>query len=439
MNTEQESSGINLPLIAGPAMLGLGVLGNKYLRAVKPLFGSRIGSLARQHGIGLKLTPQIIGKLQKEAPQFSDVINKIRSIFPESLVKLPENNYKLLQKVVSAITGGNLNVVESEKKFLGPVLDLFGRGRSGGRVLGYATSSKKDPTTFGVDSKLREAQLLKGFVEKTFGLKDIRNALKNKNVKTVEQLDELLKKKLGGDYLLKLDAGAQSKGLFLPKKIPKEQLLKYIQGKADKNINFDKYIIQKYRPIQSTSYMEDLASVGKMFLDPHHWFYTFSNPGLLFDKLNKSLLRFGKDRVPLGTKEYRVSALDGKVIPYSVNRKGIAGLYEGNYIWDKELDDIQKYTQKALDSLKAKNKQGLMGFDIGIDSRGKPFVIEPNPTVAGKPLGVSGAITDPMISSGIVNAIKGELPLAVKRQLALTMAPGLATTGVGLYNMDGNE
>jgi hypothetical protein len=134
---------------------------------------------------------------------------------------------------------------------------------------------------------------------------------------------------------------------------------------------------------------------------------------------------------------YRVTAIDGKVVPYTVEQRNtpgssfvnVPGLYSS-----KTRDDVATSVQQALDALPSEHRKGVFGFDVGINRQtGKPVIIESNPSTTGDISTISGALTNPLTLSSVSAAIKGRIPwhIQASRAAQLAAAGGLGAAGIG--------
>lgn len=438
--TNNDNSGLlNQNTLLGTALTGLGVFANRNLRSAGPMFGKPLANLARQHGIAFKITPKDIKRVGDfftpvsggPGSYLKDSLNNIRKYSPSILGLDSKDDYNLIQNLLKKLTLGKIQLTPSVDSFKGPVLDIIGRGKNVGNVLGRSTTLKKSPNAFGSENKLTEAQIFKGSIPKTFNLNNLRQAISDKNIRTWKDVDAYIKKRVGGDYLLKPQFGARSEGVILPDDISSRNMMRFVRSGKGK---LEDYIVQKYNPIKETSRLEDLANLASMATNP----LAYAKGSISKDTISgvlKDVLNFKKPYSSWGSHEYRINALDGKVVPHSVYNKAFLGGYYGSSLfYGKKERMLEDFTQQALNRLKGKQRQGLMGFDVAIGKDGKPFIIEANPVVAGDITQISGAITDPRIMKDLYAGIAGKNPYRVNRQIALTMAPGAFFTGKGILD-----
>jgi hypothetical protein len=129
-----------------------------------------------------------------------------------------------------------------------------------------------------------------------------------------------------------------------------------------------------------------------------------------------------------GAREYRVHVINGKVVPYATVHRGSPSGYVGSLLrpWaSAEQRAAESYAQQAASRQPAQFGKQVFGYDVGIDTAGKPFLIEMNPSFQGSG---SGFMRNIPIADAIGSAMRGRLPNYVKaRNLAYG---GLGTTGV---------
>lgn len=438
-NNNAREGYLNNNTLLGAALTGLGVLANRNLRMAKPMFGSVLANKARQHGLAFKFTPKDINKAKNFFTDPDDTsksyigafLEKVKTSTPEFLGYKGKKDYEIIQDLIKKLTFGKVNLTPDAKNFGGPVLDVIGRGRNTGNIIGRATTKAKSPNAFGSESKYVESQLFKGGIPTTFKIDSLRKAIRAKKLNKWSDVEKYIKSRTGGDFLLKPEQGARSEGLILPEDISKRKLMSYFHdGKGP----LKNYIVQKYNPIQGVTRLEELANLSSLALNP----LAYAKGAISLDTTKsvlKNIFDFRKPFNSWGSHEYRISALDGKVVPHSVYNKALGGGYYGSSLfYGKKQRMLEDFVQQQLNTLKKKNRQGLMGFDVAIGKDGKPFIIEANPVVAGDITQISGAVTDPRILSDIYAGIAGKNPYRVNRQLALTMAPGALLTGKGILD-----
>ena len=145
------------------------------------------------------------------------------------------------------------------------------------------------------------------------------------------------------------------------------------------------------------------------------------NPFL--DKLDK---RFFPKQSSTGVNEYRVTIVNGKVVPYATKHRG-------NYITNvaqsilpfrtPEIRKVERYAQEALDAAHPDVRKGNFAFDVGFDATKKPTLVETNPGYGG----VNGLyFKDPTVPDAIRANIQEKLPYHVLGRRALWGTAGLA-------------
>jgi hypothetical protein len=136
--------------------------------------------------------------------------------------------------------------------------------------------------------------------------------------------------------------------------------------------------------------------------------------------------------------EYRVTTLDGKVIPYSTYRKnalnlnspegiGIGSTHLTNPFRSRRAKAIEKQTQEWLDQMDPEFHKGILGLDVGMNRNGKFVAFETNPSRADDIWQSSSSISKPQVLDATAAAIKGRLPAA---QIGIRSIPGLAGAGI---------
>lgn len=155
----------------------------------------------------------------------------------------------------------------------------------------------------------------------------------------------------------------------------------------------------------------------------------------IIDKLEK-LIMPDLHRSHSQMKEYRVHAVNGKVIPYASVHRGSGFLGKLEALLPFRTSGIRKAegaAQAALDKIKNRQlRKGHFGFDIAFNRHNRPIIIETNPS--GR-TGTSGFTIDPFVSDATRAAIKGKLPGYVKMRRGLWGGLGLAGLGMGAYGL----
>lgn len=283
--------------------------------------------------------------------------------------------------------------------------------------------------------KMEEADALTGFIPKSVDMRKVLKKLKldpdslargRRKVPEKERtrlVYAALQKELGPDFIFKLREGAASKG----------GLLTSSSGKLPDSLQ--RYMVQQRADLQPTS------GVART-LDRYH---ALKQQQPKMSTLQR-LLEAWKTRdlvgkvegvssaTSKGTKEFRVHALGGKVVPYGTIRRG-SGAGVGNPLHTFEMSRIEAEVQRALDSLPAKYRNTPYNFDVGITRQGKPVIIEANPAgYSGLRSEVGGLSGHPYVTDAVQAAIKGRLPYRILAQRAvLGTAIGAPTAVVGLH------
>jgi hypothetical protein len=133
--------------------------------------------------------------------------------------------------------------------------------------------------------------------------------------------------------------------------------------------------------------------------------------------------------------EYRVHIVNGKVVPYATMHRGSASksVLDPFMPWrSREIRNVDRYAQEQMNAVKNKHlRKGSYGFDVAIDNKGRPQLIETNPFT---PAGVSGLLVSPTVTDSISAAAAGELPTHVKARRAVYGGAGLLGGGTLLAN-----
>lgn len=136
--------------------------------------------------------------------------------------------------------------------------------------------------------------------------------------------------------------------------------------------------------------------------------------------------------------EYRVTTLDGKVIPYATYRKNALNLNNAEGIGfgsttfttpfrSRRAKALERQAQEWLDQMDPRYRKGVMGLDVGVTRDGKFVAFETNPSRADDIWQSSGSISKPQVMDATAAAIKGRLPMS---QIGIRSIPGLAGAGI---------
>lgn len=269
----------------------------------------------------------------------------------------------------------------------------------------FAEETRQFPHMMGEDvDKLREAQMLSGYIPQTESLGKFMRGSKQWSNKRIGEVRDKLTQTLGPNWILKPRGGAASTpGSLITEKTP---LTATIMGmlRRDPHIAQQRQILEQVGPVQSG--LDKL--IGK-------------TAPKFFQNINR------------GTREYRVHSMGGKVVPFATSPRGSASEYLSYYLrpWQsKRTSQIERYVQEALDRMPEKARKMGYGFDVGLDHYGRPFIIEANPAAAGS---ASGFVSLPMVSDAYGSAVKGQLPAYVKLRNAAYLA-GAGGLGAAALN-----
>lgn len=247
----------------------------------------------------------------------------------------------------------------------------------------------------GVD-KLREAQVLKGFVPRTESLRRFTSS-RPRSITQRQAMKARLDAAFPDGWLIKSRGGSRSvASRMITNKTP----------------------VEKWRGLR--------GGPGQWIAQERRNLDGFSAP----QQAVESWLSNRTGAVPHGTHEYRVHALNGQVVPYATTHKGgpIQSAVEKWLPWNTpRTRKAEALVQQAVNRMgKGNRDRTFYGFDVGFDTAGTPFIIESNPAAAD---GLSGALLDPHVSDAMGAAIKGQLPNYVKARRGL-WAGG---AGLGAY------
>jgi hypothetical protein len=333
-------------------------------KAARGLFGKAMANRARKHGI--------IVLLQDKAPGLEELAGKSRM-------------GQALASLVNRL-GFGVHTADSfrqiPKGFKGVVVNAAGaqvpRGVRPYRIVGAPTG--------GIGHKLREAQVAyrAGVGPRAIGIKPLarRAGLKATDPGFSRKLHKLLRGELGPRYILKDIYGAGSEAL------PTEASRRLLLGETARTgkTTLQRGMAQVRRPLKPATRIE-------------RW-------------IDKLVTRGGRYRSPSakGTREYRIHALGGKVVPGATLGRGTsAGVTVplGLPGTQREARRAEQFARQALARMPKRWRGRTYGFDVGIDRAGKPFLIEMNPADL---LGASGYAEFPPIAEAMAAAVKGQRP-----------------------------
>ena len=194
-------------------------------------------------------------------------------------------------------------------------------------------------------NKLQEAQAFKGYIPETRSVRNFRGSHASRLAN--------MKKSLGDQLIFKPVSGYGSKPKALATETSSSQrLTAALSGK-------DPMLVQSRKDLQELPAWQQWTD------------------NLLAKKIP------GLESFNRGTRELRVHAMNGKVVPYgSMERGSVTGSL--NFLLPfrtSRMRNAESLVQEALDKLPPKFKaNAAFGFDVGFDRVGRPFIIEANPT-----------------------------------------------------------
>lgn len=246
------------------------------------------------------------------------------------------------------------------------------------------------------DDKLREAELFKGFIPKSVDLHDVLEhnyTYEPNDLKHLSALRKTLSKKFKRGWIVKDKGGfGSAAGSMLTDQTP-------VEGLKGRLTRFGGQMVQERRPIAE-------LPAWQRKLDAR-----------LGDLVGTS------QNLQRGTQEYRVHAMDGKVVPYATLHRGspTQAILERWMPWrSQRIREAEAHVQKALDAARKRDPNSIdgtfHGFDVGLGPEGKPFIIEANPSSMGAG---SGMLEDPQVQDAIGAAVRGRLPTYVAARRGL--------------------
>lgn len=367
------------------------------------LYGAEIADKARK-GIGTVLpygwTPAEYGYERVGKRVVDGFSAPSANGFFDRVAKKLQGNVTDLDRIYDAKTLANPSAASAMRRNMG-VLRTQDPGE-------YAALGKnKLKASFPVYDKLVEAQkVFPGFIADTKSLSELTKGV---NLSDPKALRAALDSAYGKDKWVLKHVGAYNslghRGTIKP--------FIFMPGNGDKLNQFHgkakDWMVQQKKDLQGLNWFEKL----------------FHNPG---------------NRTASGLREYRIHAVNGKVIPYShAGGRGSEALdiVDRMLPWQrKSLRDAYSTVQQALDKAPKKYRNSSFGFDVAFDkTTGKPIIIEANPSNA---TGMSAWHATPIGLAAENAAIRGELPLhEIERRLRLgAVGAGTAgTLGVGSYGL----
>ena len=182
---------------------------------------------------------------------------------------------------------------------------------------------------------------------------------------------------------------------------------------------------------------QNISSLDK--IKPHQLEDWIIQPDKKLKQVNPLLRKIDGKLFPgrgTGADEYRVSVVNGKVVPYATKHRGSYTTNIAQSILPfrtPEIRKVERYAQEALDAAHPDVRKGHYAFDVGFDAAKKPTLVETNPGNGG----VSGLyFSDPTIPDAMRANIQEKLPYHVLARRALwgtAALGGVAAAGAGAY------
>lgn len=380
----------------------------KQAGTARALLGS-VGRMFRSPVAGGILGPEAAGAARQKGVQFFMPHEWFQGQ-PNETLKLfgrKHHAHQLLNKIFSRVGLSPKFVLPGEKPTAGVLLSPTGTKipEAVRKTVPFAEDVRQFPAMHQGDvDKLREAKMLSGFIPQTESLGQFMRGKRRWSATDIDAFRQRLTKAVGPNWLIKPRGGQAS----LPGAFPTEasQLTPEIMRK----LLVTPHIVQARQVMEPVGALQSaLDSVLRK-----------ASPGF-FNNLSR------------GTREYRVHAMGGKVVPYATSPRGSASEYLGYYLnpfRSKRTQQIEDYVQEALQRMPENARKLNYGFDVGLDRFGRPFIIEANPAAAGS---ASGFVSLPWVADAYSAAVKGQLPNYVKLRNA-GYAAGLGGAGYALAN-----
>jgi hypothetical protein len=182
---------------------------------------------------------------------------------------------------------------------------------------------------------------------------------------------------------------------------------------------------------------QNISSLDK--IKPHQLDDWIIQPDKKLKQVNPLLRKIDKKFFPdrgTGADEYRVTVLNGKVVPYATKHRGSYATNIAQSILPfrtPEIRKVERYAQEALDAAQPDARKGHYAFDVGFNAAKKPTLVETNPGYGS----VNGLyFSDPTIPDAIRANIQEKLPYHVLARRALwgtAALGGVAAAGAGAY------
>jgi hypothetical protein len=411
--------------VGAGGMAGLGLLAALRGRP-RAMFGKGIAQAARRNGIDV-VAPRAreIRALLKDndISKVKDVPGMLRSLLATKGDTVTGVDFNSVTRLLRRFGHKNVNFIEpgmaDDAASRGRVvLDLVNplRGSEPSNLIGRTHAQ----TIFKSPDKFKEVEALRGVMPESQLLSKL---IQGRSVRTRRQLMNLMDQQYGKNqwYIKKRDS-KQMRGVLSPHHM---QSKTWRDDALDPIRNPSHYFVQQGIPSQAyskpTLFMDEVLSGGLKFKD-------MNRRGLR--KWNRSMDNALKDGMSY-RKVYRADLLDGRLVPGSTGPK----LHQAEFLpfMSREGRRAQQFAAGVARQLPKDKRRGLMGLDIGIGTDGKPFLIELNPSRAGKIHEASGSLTSPRFLDSTLSGITGTRSMVNRLQVGGTTAGGgLLGTYAGL-------
>ena len=468
--------------LGAPAMRGLVRVGERTAngrflngtrigRFLKPftrsaVYGDDIARLAKEKGInnviGKDTMSRVQARISSEAPTakkfLTDLIYKIGPNDPTNAGRLGKKIIKLKKRLYKAVESKSL-----EKRLLGDLSDVNSKTKLNAHLFEPAPGMTGKPGHVGATSSLDSLTFLDN--KRNQALLFEQAGLNGRMPKTVENdvLDKALRR-LSRSRKEDVTLYDLKKAISTEiNRLPPEQRAAYKSGgrfspgdlhiKAEGNtagslppgsVDSDKghYFTTFYRsnsPSVRYEVMKD--EIKNMLVQTKMQGTTRKNSKLLDTRLGKWFdsetpvkPEFGAGRHGV---EYRVHVVNGKPIIGATSSKWNPADYLNPFATKEKArlekmiaEDFEKLMKlKTPEAQKADLAHQVLGLDVGIGKNGRPIYFELNPSMPPDMHNGSGQLLQPWIRSAVTSAIKGEMPLTQKLQLAAAALP--TTIGAG--------
>lgn len=356
------------------------------------ILGPEIAGAARQKGVQMFMPKE----------WFTSNPNEMIRMFGKK-----RNTHKLMNTVASRLGLAPEFVLPGGKPSAGVLLSPTGLKIPAAMRKGveHAEDVRQFPHMLGGEAdKLREAQMLTGYVPHTESLQQFMRGNKRWSNPRIQQFRQRLTEAMGPNWILKPRGGAAS----LPGSLVTDETT--LTPEIMRRLSADPHLAQQRHALEAVGPIQSTLDAGLRKLSPG-----------FFGNLSR------------GSREYRVHTMGGKVVPFATSPRGSASEYLGYYLnpfRSKRTRQIEEYVQEALNRMPENARKLGYGFDVGLDRFGRPFVIEANPAAAGA---ASGFVSLPWVSDAYSAAVKGQLPNYVKLRNA-AYAAGLGGAGYAYAN-----